>query len=66
MNKPAPAAAPKQLNIRLPEDLHRGMKARCVMDGHTLAYAIEDLCRQYMAGRVKVTPKKPTAPAQSR
>ncbi len=48
---------PKQLNIRLPEQTHRELKAKCALDGFTLADAIEELVRAYLAGKVKITGK---------
>jgi len=48
---------PKQLNIRLPEHLHRELKAKCAMDGLPIAEAIEKFVRAYLAGKVKITRK---------
>ena len=47
----------KQLNIRLPEQTHRELKAKCALDGFTLAEAIEELARAYLAGKVKIKRK---------
>lgn len=47
----------KQLNIRLPEQMHRELKAKCALDGFTLAGAIEELARAYLGGKVKLTRK---------
>ena len=47
----------KQLNIRLPEELHRKFKAQCALDGLSLADAVEDLVRHYIAGKVKLPPR---------
>lgn len=47
----------KQLNIRLPEQTHRELKAKCALDGFTLVDAIEELVRAYLAGKVKITRK---------
>jgi len=55
-------APPKQLNIRLPENLHRELKKRCIDDGVSLAEAVEELVRAYLAGKVKIT-RKPDRPA---
>jgi len=46
-----------QLNIRLPEQTHRELKAKCALDGFTLTDAIEELVRSYLAGKVKITRK---------
>lgn len=48
----------KQLNIRLPEHLHRKLKAKCAMDGLPIAGAVEKLVRTYLAGKVQIAPKK--------
>lgn len=45
----------KQLNIRLPEQTHRNLKAKCALDGFSLADAVEALVRLYVAGKVKLT-----------
>ena len=47
----------KQLNIRLPEQTHRQLKAKCALDGFTLAEAVEELVRAYLAGKAKITRK---------
>lgn len=49
---------PKQLNIRLPEHLHRELKAKCAMAGLPIAGAVEKLIRAYLAGKFKITLKK--------
>ena len=49
---------PKQLNIRLPEHLHRELKAKCAMDGLPIAGAVEKLVRAYLAGKVQIVPKE--------
>ncbi|MBU0714199.1 MAG: hypothetical protein KJ964_02440 [Verrucomicrobia bacterium] len=49
---------PKQLNIRLPEHLHRKLKAKCAMDGLPIAGAVEKLVRAYLAGKFKITLKE--------
>jgi predicted HicB family RNase H-like nuclease len=49
--------APKQLNIRLPEQTHRELKAKCALDGFSLADAIAELVRAYLSGKVKITRK---------
>ena len=51
------SATVKQLNIRLPERTRRELKAKCALDGFTLAGAVEELVRAYLAGKVKITPK---------
>jgi predicted HicB family RNase H-like nuclease len=48
---------PKQLNIRLPENLHRELKAKCALEGESVAATIEGLVRSYLAG--KAQPFKP-------
>lgn len=53
MNEPV-----KQLNIRLPDQIHRELKARCALDGLTLVEAIDELARAYLAGKIKLTGKK--------
>lgn len=47
----------KQLNIRLPEQTHRELKAKCALDGRSLAEAVEELVRAYLDGKVKLAPK---------
>lgn len=44
----------KQFNVRLPEQLHRELKAKCVIDGIPLVKLVEVLARQYLAGKVKI------------
>ena len=46
----------KQLNIRLPENLHHRFKAKCAMDGLSLVDAVDELVRAYLAGEVQVGP----------
>jgi len=46
---------PKQLNIRLPNGVHRKLKAKCALDGFTLAEAIDKLVRAYLAGKMKLS-----------
>jgi predicted HicB family RNase H-like nuclease len=47
----------KQFNIRLPDDLHRELKAKCALDGLSLVEVGEELVRAYLANKVKVTRK---------
>ena len=47
----------KQLNIRLPPDLHRKLKLKSVADDVPLVEVIEGLVRAYLAGKVKITRK---------
>jgi predicted HicB family RNase H-like nuclease len=47
----------KQFNVRLPESVHRELKARCVMDGISLSAVIEELALAYLDGEIKV-PKR--------
>ena len=47
----------KQLNIRLPEQTHRELKAKCALDGFALAEAVEELVCRYLNGRIKL-PRK--------
>lgn len=42
----------KQLNIRLPENLHRELKARCALEGASVARTVEELVRSYLKERV--------------
>lgn len=49
--------AVKQLNTRLPEQLHRELKAKCALDGFTIEEAVEELARAYVAGKVKIKRK---------
>ena len=48
---------PKQLNIRLPENLHRELKAKCALEGESVAGTIERLVRAYLTGKAKPLPK---------
>lgn len=58
MTTPLPKYTPlTQLNIRLPEQLHRDLKKRCIDDNdRSLANAVEELVRAYVAGKVKLPP----------
>lgn len=47
-------APPKQLNIRLPEPLHRELKAQCALDGIPLAGWVEIMAREYVEGKVRL------------
>lgn len=49
------SAPAKQLNIRLPEATHRKLKARCALDGLTLAEAVDELILDYLEGKVLLT-----------
>jgi predicted HicB family RNase H-like nuclease len=40
----------KQLNVRLPEYLHRQLKAKAALDGVPIAEAVEGLVRDYVEG----------------
>ena len=42
----------KQLNVRLPEYLHRQLKAKAALDGVPIAEAVEELVRDYVEGKV--------------
>lgn len=44
---------PKQLNVRLPDELHRELKARCALEGRPVAATIEGLVRAYLAKKAK-------------
>jgi hypothetical protein len=44
----------KQLNVLLPYARHRALKAKCAMDGITMAQAVEELVRLYVSGKVKL------------
>jgi predicted HicB family RNase H-like nuclease len=48
---------PKQLNVRLPDHLHRKLKAKCALEGASVAATMEGLVRSYLAGKAK--PLKP-------
>lgn len=48
------AESVKQLNIRLTEEARRELKAKCAMDGISMAGAVEELVRLYLAGKVKL------------
>jgi len=45
---------PRQLNIRLPEQKRRRLKAKCAMDGLTIVEAVEKMVDEYLAGRLKI------------
>ena len=47
----------KQFNIRLPDDLHRELKAKCALNGLSLVEAGEELVRAYLANKVRITRK---------
>lgn len=47
----------KQLNVRLPGKVHRELKAKAALDGLSLADAIAELVRAYLAGKVTITRK---------
>ena len=42
----------KQLNVRLPEYLHRQLKAKAALDGVPIAEAVEGLVRDYVEGKI--------------
>ncbi len=46
----------KQLNIRLPQSVHRQMKSKCALDGISLVAAVHELIRAYLDGKVKLKP----------
>lgn len=45
---------PKQLNIRLPDETHRKLKAQCAIDGRSLADVVGVMIAAYLAGRIKI------------
>ena len=47
----------KQLNVRVPDQLHRQLKAKAALDGVSLADAIDDVVRQYIDGKVQLVRK---------
>ena len=51
------ATTKKQLLIRLPEQTHRELKAKCALDGYSLTDAVEELTRRYLTGKVRITRK---------
>ena len=55
---PAGSGNMKQLNVRLPAQTHRELKARCALDGLTIVEAVEELVRAYLAGKVKLPRKQ--------
>jgi hypothetical protein len=44
----------KQLNIRMPDELHRKLKSRCALDGIPIVQAVETLVKDYVTGKVDV------------
>ncbi len=48
----------KQLNVRLPEVLHRELKAECALNDASVATVIEQLVRLYLSGKVKLPAKE--------
>ena len=55
---PTDEGPPKQLNIRLPDQLHRRLKSQCALEGQTVAATIEGLARAYLAGKAQPLPKR--------
>jgi hypothetical protein len=47
-----------QLNIRLPDTIHRQLKAQCALDGFTIAEAVEQFVRLYLDNNVKLSQPK--------
>lgn len=45
---------PKQLSIRLPEHLHRELKAKCAMEGMSIKEGLERLIRAYLRNEVNL------------
>ena len=48
----------KQLNVRLPESLHRQLKAKAALDGLPIAGAVQALVLAYLDGKAKIPPRK--------
>jgi len=48
-----------QLSVRLPEDLHRAVKAKCRSEGRTVAGVVAELGGLYVSGAVRVASVKP-------
>ena len=48
----------KQLNVRLPESLHRQLKAKAALDGLPIAEAVQALVEAYLDGKAKISPRK--------
>ena len=40
----------KQLTVRIPAEVHRGLKIRAAEEGRSVAVTIEGLIRQYLVG----------------
>jgi predicted DNA-binding protein len=38
----------KQLALRLPEDLHKNLKIKCVKEGRTMAEVLVELIEEYL------------------
>lgn len=45
---------PKQLNIRLPVQVHRELKAKSALQGRSLVEVIDGLIRGYLSGEFKL------------
>jgi hypothetical protein len=42
---------PKQITVRLPEDLHRRMKAKCALEGKPIGEVFIELVRRFLEGK---------------
>ena len=47
----------KQLNVRLPEQKRRELKARCALDDVSMEEAVVELIAGYVSGRIKLKPR---------
>lgn len=55
----------RQVNVRLPEMTVRRLKARCALEGISLAEMVERLVSGYLEGSVKLPPARPGKDAPS-
>ena len=66
MADPKSDEAVKQLNVRLAEPIRRQLKAKCALDDVSMEAAVDELIREYVAGRIKLKPRtRPQAPARA-
>ena len=42
---------PKQFTVRLPDDLHRKMKAKCALEGKPIGDVVTELIKRYVEVR---------------
>jgi predicted HicB family RNase H-like nuclease len=48
--KPKPREKLKQITVRLPDELHRKMKAKCALEGKAIGEVFIELVRKYVEG----------------